>query len=1613
MKKRIIWAAFAAIALTACQRELDVQEQTVGVFTATTESTTTKTELSPDGSVFNVVWQSGDQIAIEDAAANAGVYSTTSTGTHASFTFASGKEAATAPFKAWYPAGIYNEGKPELPATQAYVAGNITGAPMYAESETPDLVFKNLGGIVRLNVSTSQEGKKVRKIVLSADKGLSGPFTITEDAAAVSGTAGITLDCGETGVAIGAESLPFHIAVPAGTYNPLKITVITTDGEVQVKTSTSGISIARSKITPITLGFGDLNATGGSAAILDGTTQPWVRLWDGGPRWAKFNVGSTIDSWAGVTEYTNPDVVGGYYSIRGRYDSVPDSYKTDDTAGFVWGSNWATPDRDQFQALLDNCDWTFCDGETVQFEAGCTLKGWKVCGKESGFTDNAIFLPLCGQRDQNWSARAQMGTRGLYWTNGTGTRYFLELFAGAKNLPYHDPDHGCSVRAICVGDDVIVPGQFELYQNNVNTVPDQFNAYSGLNPKLIVQEDISQKITITRAEGEIDLNGHSVTGFYLQNTDPEKTVTIKNGTVTFGIDGKDGQSDYFGGKVLLENVNVGDGTHSAGDCVWTDGHDLTINGGTVIRIEHKKSASTPGKLTIQDGCFGEVYRYVDKYGGEDNSTIILYGGKYKIRPATGWCADGYKVAANTGSDKEDYPYVVVEGDPSDDWFIGPATDLSVEATANTYIVSEPGTYKFKATVKGNGGLDPVTGTTATPIAAADITGATVLWELSAAGRAVKYEDELYQIGYKDGYVLFNTPDTFVPGDAYVAVFKDGEGGKDGQYDKDVDEILWSWLIWATEKPSETLKDGLLIMDRNLGAVGTGNVYCRGMMYEWGRKDPFPSPNNGSYTPNTFYPDRMTAFSISDFDAEGMTVAYSVAHPTTYLKGFSSKRYWQTESEFTLNMWWSGEKTIYDPCPAGWKVPSKEEMQTVINSGVNLPGNGFIGNVSTDFGYGNPGSQYYWTSTGYDRNYAWGYHGGFTNNHVDDATRSGWSIRPVKEKPAVDLSAEETANCYLVSQQGKYKFKATLKGNGAADHSGISKNTDPATIAKAELIWATFNTTTAPTEGELIKDISYADGYVTFSTGNPYKEGNALVAIKDAEGTILWSWHLWFESDDMLAKSQIYPVTHYAFMDRNLGALTNCYAADNALDFGFTYQRGRKDPFMTSATRTTYTALGVLGTYTSYTGGSNVANSIKNPTVVFGYDSWGGGAEQWSGTNKTIFDPCPPGWRIPGKDAWTQFNAVSFKVYKDDWNTYHGRMYNNVAWYPATGDRWGSDHNNTGARLDQWGDRELYADASGMDTNCGSNPGHGYSVRCVRDMEPVQDIPGAANTYLITQAGSYSFDATVKGNGGLDPATGKQATRIDKASIAGVKVLWEIGEQGRAIKHDGTSYAISYSDGTVTFSTPDTFVSGAASVAIYNASDEILWSWLIWTTEQPSTVEHNGKVFMDRNLGAVSPGNNLRGFLYQWGRKDPFSAATGSYNSFTFVPALTTAFGTINGIQTIAYTIAHPTMHINNGDANSWMSQEEYETRPWRDDIKTIYDPSPEGWRVPTADEQDGFSGLPGTGFSNALNEFGNPNDGYYRSTTISAYPRAYAFRGSGQKNNWGTNPAMAIRCVKE
>lgn len=265
MKKLFYFAAFAACVLTSCQQvEKEEDIKTPGlVFTATTESSATKTALEEDSGNYNVAWRSGDEITIVDAAAtpNVGVYSTSSNTISADFTFDSGKKASTAPFKAWYPASIYNNGTPTLPATQEYVEGNIAGSPMFASSSTTSLIFKNLAGIICLNLSTGMADISVASIALSATQPMSGPISNAESlssetpvAATVSGSAGVTLNCG-AGVAINGTPKPFYFAVPAGTYSGLSITVTATSGATQTFTlkTERTIVVERSQITNINL----------------------------------------------------------------------------------------------------------------------------------------------------------------------------------------------------------------------------------------------------------------------------------------------------------------------------------------------------------------------------------------------------------------------------------------------------------------------------------------------------------------------------------------------------------------------------------------------------------------------------------------------------------------------------------------------------------------------------------------------------------------------------------------------------------------------------------------------------------------------------------------------------------------------------------------------------------------------------------------------------------------------------------------------------------------------------------------------------------------------------------------------------------------------------------------------------------------------------------------------------------------------------------------------------------------------------------------------------------------------------------------------------------------
>ena len=167
----------------------------------------------------------------------------------------------------------------------------------------------------------------------------------------------------------------------------------------------------------------------------------------------------------------------------------------------------------------------------------------------------------------------------------------------------------------------------------------------------------------------------------------------------------------------------------------------------------------------------------------------------------------------------------------------------------------------------------------------------------------------------DGKLTVTASDT--PGSALVAVKKNGT-------------ILWSYLIWVTESaPAETtLPSGV----KALPALG-GNCY-----FQWGRKDP------------------LLALTARVTNPGSGCLAYSISHPTEYIKRYSNVD-WMVDIDWTL--WGEGvAKTVWDPCPAGYRVPEKEDYAEITESFLtsNFEALGYI----TDSGYEHPSDYCYWT-----------------------------------------------------------------------------------------------------------------------------------------------------------------------------------------------------------------------------------------------------------------------------------------------------------------------------------------------------------------------------------------------------------------------------------------------------------------------------------------------------------------------------------------------------------------------------------------------------------------------------------------------------------------------------
>ena len=244
----------------------------------------------------------------------------------------------------------------------------------------------------------------------------------------------------------------------------------------------------------------------------------------------------------------------------------------------------------------------------------------------------------------------------------------------------------------------------------------------------------------------------------------------------------------------------------------------------------------------------------------------------------------------------------------------------------------------------------------------------------------------------------------------------------------------------------------------------------------------------------------------------------------------------------------------------------------------------------------------------------------------------------------DLGRKGTANCYIVKEAGEYKFKA-VKGNGEEAVAAVT----------AELLWETWNNTEEVIANSVIATVKYEDGFVFFTTPETLKPGNAVIAAKDAAGVILWSWHIWVPATEI--ETADYGIYSAAMMDRNLGALVVATADDNITveSYGLTYQWGRKDPFVGAGVIGSDSNATVAGVELSVSEGDGVADeskisleqSIQNPTLL-GHTQNKGWLDVvdntlWQNDVKTIYDPCPPGYRVPARDKETLFHSGDLTV----------------------------------------------------------------------------------------------------------------------------------------------------------------------------------------------------------------------------------------------------------------------------------------------------------------------------------------------------------------------------------
>lgn len=181
-------------------------------------------------------------------------------------------------------------------------------------------------------------------------------------------------------------------------------------------------------------------------------------------------------------------------------------------------------------------------------------------------------------------------------------------------------------------------------------------------------------------------------------------------------------------------------------------------------------------------------------------------------------------------------------------------------------------------------------------------------------------------------------------------------------------VLWSFHIWVTEINEHNLGTNIkgnnyIVLDRNLGAVCTipGDTRSIGLLYQWGRKDPFVSTSEfGMNTKSVLYnQDGVVKESSQKSDNSKGTIEYAIKNPMTYIVDGNSKsntsqlpyQYAYDWMQYADDALWGNpygyefpdasllKKSIYDPCPEGYMVAPRDTWMTADSEKLIFDDNG--------------------------------------------------------------------------------------------------------------------------------------------------------------------------------------------------------------------------------------------------------------------------------------------------------------------------------------------------------------------------------------------------------------------------------------------------------------------------------------------------------------------------------------------------------------------------------------------------------------------------------------------------------------------------------------------------